>query len=68
MICLKNEGYTPTTFVNSRVTGPNFIEFLHDVARSFQLCGYHLSDWNLSDHAIVFARWRHILRLLFQFQ
>jgi len=27
---------------------------------------YHMSDWNLLDHSIVFTRWRHIPRLLAQ--
>jgi len=26
-----------------------------------------MSDWNLSDQSIVFARWRHIPTLLYQF-
>jgi len=29
---------------------------------------YQMSNWNLSDHSIVFARWRHSPRFLCRFQ
>jgi len=33
----KNEGCTPTTLLNSRITGQNLTKFLHNVATSAQM-------------------------------